>query len=301
MNLLRRTIKARAKSMLEMYDLSGGVEHDAEKGAFREFFLSCLIRPLLPVHFGVGSGVLVDAYGRQSMQSDVVVYDRRQLPPVLLAGDRGVFPLDSVLCVVEVKSTLTATDYDQIVPASRRIAPLTKKNPDGMRIAIPGKEEDGSTTYPLFAVFAYKADAKKDEVERLRAKYPSGYDTLRLICVLDKGVWCLRQGAPHLSEDPSENSVFFMSMLLNRIEEVAGTRGDYRLQDWLFGSRASSGSVKRGPGFARCPEWAESRMRSSPAILHTELPKPDPNCCCNARCDHPSFSQRNLVGSVSRP
>jgi len=233
MNLLLKAIEARTKTMLKMYNLSGGVDHDAEKGAFREFFLSDLIRPLLPAHCRVGSGIVVDAYGRQSMQSDVVIYDTRKLPPVLLAGDRGLFPLDSVLCVVEVKSKLTATDYKQIVPASRRIAPLTQSNPDGMRIATPGRGENHSTTYPLFAVFAYKADSGKDEVKRLRTKFPNACDTLHLICVLEKGVWSASDGEPHLSEDPSKNSIFFMLMLLNRIEDVASTRGPYRLQDWL--------------------------------------------------------------------
>ena len=234
MNILRKAIEARANSMLEMYNLSGGVANDTEKGAFREFFLSALIQPLMPKQFGVGSGVVVDAEGRQSGQSDVVLYDTRRLPPVFLAGDRGVFPVDSVLAVVEVKSTLESRDYDQIVPASRRIGLLCETNPDGMRIATPGKGEDNTTTYPLYAVFAYKSDARSDEVERLESRFAGGHDFVRLICVLDKGVWSASTpGEPHLSASPSDNSVFFMHMLLNRLEEVASTRGDYRLQDWL--------------------------------------------------------------------
>jgi hypothetical protein len=102
-NMLIKSISTYTTNMKNLYELSGGVEHDGEKGAFREFFLTQLIRPLIPYHFGVGSGVIQDSIGTQSRQTDVVIYDRRLLPPIFLAGDRGIFPIDSVLCVIEVQ------------------------------------------------------------------------------------------------------------------------------------------------------------------------------------------------------
>jgi hypothetical protein len=119
--MLRDVIIAAAENMARLYELSGGVAHDGEKGAFREFFLAEIIRPFVPKHFGVGSGVIVDAYGNQSKQSDVVIYDNQLIPPILLSGDRGIFPIDSVLVVVEVKSTLKSSHYKTLVEAGRRI------------------------------------------------------------------------------------------------------------------------------------------------------------------------------------
>jgi hypothetical protein len=52
--------------MRKLYDLSGGVEHDGEKGAFREFFVASLVRLLMPAHFGFGAGVVVSVSGQQS-------------------------------------------------------------------------------------------------------------------------------------------------------------------------------------------------------------------------------------------
>ena len=37
-NLLIKSISTYTQNMKNLYELSGGVEHDGEKGAFREFF-----------------------------------------------------------------------------------------------------------------------------------------------------------------------------------------------------------------------------------------------------------------------
>lgn len=230
--MLRDAIIAATENMARLYELSGGVAHDGEKGAFREFFLAELIRPFVPKHFGVGSGVIVDAYGHQSKQSDVVIYDHRLMPPILLSGDRGVFPIDSVLAVVDVKSTLKASHYKTLVEAGRRVFPRTSENPNGLTIATPGTLDDNQTTYPLYAVFGYTSDAYRDEFERLEDQVTGGKHYIRLIGVLNKGVWSI-SGGTQLSDNIGQNSVRFLTLLLNRIEDTAGSRGNYRLQDWL--------------------------------------------------------------------
>jgi hypothetical protein len=126
----------------------------------------------MPAHFGIGSGIVVSSSGQQSRQTDVIIYDGRPLPPVLLAGDRGIFPIDSVLAVIEVKSTLVAPHYASLVDAAQRFLP-PNMSPAGLRIATPGRllDEVGrpQATWPLFSVFAYTSDAKqRDELERLQ-------------------------------------------------------------------------------------------------------------------------------------
>lgn len=228
--MLKKAIRCAVDHLRSSYELVGGVKHDGEKGAFREFFLANFLRPLLPHQFGVGSGVVVDASGNQSRQTDVIVYDRRRLPPLMLAGDRGLFPIDSVLVMIEVKSILKAEHLSEIVEAAKLVAPDGK-----LRIATPGTMEAESTFYPLFAVFAYESDAKeKDELTRLEEQSPGGKDLLRVLCVLDKGVWAA--GKLHLrSTERHENATSFLVSIFNRIEEASSTRGKYRLQDWLQG------------------------------------------------------------------
>jgi len=236
--MLIEAIRAVTKNMCAMYELSGGVEQDVEKGAFREFFVAQLIRPFMPPHFGIGSGVLVDYYERQSRQSDVIIYDRRLLPPILLAGDRGIFPIDSVLAVIEVKSCLKASDYSLLEDASRRVSPYSEDNPQGLHIKTKARTPNGKARYPLYAVFAYTSDAiHKDEAERLEEQVPNSYNFIRLICVLDKGVWSYNEAKEkcmrHNDVEDENISVRFLLQLLNKLEDVAEQRGKYRLQDWI--------------------------------------------------------------------
>ncbi len=230
--MLKQAIENATEHLHRSYELTGGVAHDGEKGAFREFFVAQLIRPLLPHHFGVGSGVVVASNGAQSRQTDVLIFDRRRLPPILLAGDRGLFPIDSVLAAIEVKSEIRADHYPQLVDAARRLAPPNSNNASGMTIATPGTLASATTIYPLCAAFAYTSDAERDEFERLDEQSPGGKEFLRLVCVLNKGLW-VHQEAPRPNRDRKGNAVQFMLMLLNRLEEVANSRGPYRLSDWL--------------------------------------------------------------------
>lgn len=231
--MLRDAIITAANNMSRLYELSGGISHKGEKGALREYFMAELIRPCIPTQFGVGSGIVVDAYGGKSRQSDVIIYDRRILPPIMLAGDRGIFPIDSVLVVIEVKSILKASHYKTLVKAGRHFFPKSKDNPNGLHIAIPGGLEDHNTVYPLYAVFGYTADADRDELERLEEQVPGGSYYIRLICILAKGVWSRNDGV-RLNDDIGENAVRFLALALNKLEDTAKSRGDFRLQDWLL-------------------------------------------------------------------
>jgi hypothetical protein len=76
--------------LLNLYEATGDVAHRGEKGMFRELGLRKLLLYVLPPHFGVGTGLVVDAWGRQSRQTDLVIFDKRLLPPFLLEESRGI-------------------------------------------------------------------------------------------------------------------------------------------------------------------------------------------------------------------
>ncbi|MFZ3147418.1 MAG: DUF6602 domain-containing protein, partial [Methanothrix sp.] len=207
-NMLKRSIETYTKNMINFYELSGGVDHDGEKGAFREFFVTQLIKPLMPQHFGVGSGVVEDFKGNQSKQTDIIIYDKRLLQPTLLAGDRGIFPIDSVLCVIEVKSELKAYHYRDIAEAARYFYPTSEENPNGLHIARPGKlrgdKGQPQAFYPLFSVFAYRSDADRDEIERLDEQVPNG----SYYCYSSKLTY--QYPTIHINNNPSRHFIHFV-------------------------------------------------------------------------------------------
>lgn len=240
--MLERAIRAATVSVHEYYRLSAELEHPGEKGGLREIFVNQLIRPFVPHQFGIGSGVVIDAKKRQSRQSDLIIYDRRLLPPIFLTEGRGIFPIDSVLAVVEVKSRLKASYLKSCIAAARRISPASTKNPKGMVIETPGRLEGDrgqpQTYYPHYAIFAYESSAKKaDEGRRLEKRDPNGGEYVSLIGVLNKGVWQYDrenlEWKAFIDEDMGNNSEWFLLLLLNKLVDTANSRGDYRLEPWL--------------------------------------------------------------------
>ncbi|WP_336971439.1 DUF6602 domain-containing protein [Sphingobium aromaticiconvertens] len=78
------------------------INHKGLKGQLRELVVRELLEPLLPPGCVIGSGEVVSAYGGTSNQIDVVVADRRVLPPVLIR-DAGIFPLEACLLIAVEK------------------------------------------------------------------------------------------------------------------------------------------------------------------------------------------------------
>jgi Regulator of chromosome condensation (RCC1) repeat len=76
------------------------------RGGVREIVVRDLLRPLLPAGIGIGSGEVISAGGLRSRQTDIVLYDRRILPSIVHEGTQGMFPVESVLYAIEVKSRL---------------------------------------------------------------------------------------------------------------------------------------------------------------------------------------------------
>lgn len=87
------------------------LDHPGLIGRFRQIMVEQLLQPLLPEGFHIGSGKVTDAKGNLSAEADIIIYDRRSVPPILYAKTEGVFPIETVYYSIEVKSKLTAREF----------------------------------------------------------------------------------------------------------------------------------------------------------------------------------------------
>jgi hypothetical protein len=99
------------------------LDHRLTKGELREMFVSEVLSSFLTSQFSVGSGIVINQAGVQSRQTDIVIYDNRLLPPFIKAERLGVFPAESVIATIEVKSNLVAAEL-----AAAQAAALKLKN-----------------------------------------------------------------------------------------------------------------------------------------------------------------------------
>lgn len=94
------------KALFEKVKSIRKLNHKLTKGELRELFLNDLLLNFLTDQFGVGTGVIIDSYGEESKQIDIIIYDKRILPAIIKNSNLGTYPIESVLAVIEVKSIL---------------------------------------------------------------------------------------------------------------------------------------------------------------------------------------------------
>jgi len=101
MAIYKDLVQSRAAAVIGAANALSQLGHSGLKGKMREIVIRDLLRPLLPIDVGLGTGIIITADNRQSSEQDVVLFDRRILPPILLEQSNGVFPIESVLFSIE--------------------------------------------------------------------------------------------------------------------------------------------------------------------------------------------------------
>jgi len=163
--------------MMLDFNNSAQIQHSGVKGDFREDTLKdFLLDGRLPEKYGIGSGVIISPTGEVSKQSDLIIYDKQNCPLLLQSDSNQVFPIESVYCVIEVKSKLSKTE---LVNAMENIAML--KN------IVPKNQPS-----PLGIVFAYSlAGNSLDSIESNICEFEEGVDSLywtNFVAVLNEGI-----------------------------------------------------------------------------------------------------------------
>lgn len=80
--------------------------HPGEYGVYREELLIRFLRLYIPEKFGISSGFIITADGSISHQCDIIVYDKERTPKIQNTERQRFFPIETVLGVIEVKSTI---------------------------------------------------------------------------------------------------------------------------------------------------------------------------------------------------
>lgn len=165
------------------------VAHAGDKGRIREILIRDLFRPLLPADIGVGTGHVVTSNDKQSPEQDVIIYDRRILPPVMFET-LGLVPLESVLATVEVKSTLNNTELQKAYNNAKIIDCYPYLH--GKRDEKTKQQVSHDVQRVITAVFALDSDlaaGRMTELDRYQALHPSGDSPIKQICVCGRGYW----------------------------------------------------------------------------------------------------------------
>lgn len=82
--------------------------HPGEYGEYREDILKRFLGLYIPEMFGIGSGFIITSSGEISSQCDIIIYDIKNTPRIQNFENQRFFPIETVLGVGEVKSTINS-------------------------------------------------------------------------------------------------------------------------------------------------------------------------------------------------
>jgi hypothetical protein len=149
------------------------VRHNGEMGRANEISLMNVLSSMLPSSLGVGTGVIFDHEGNRSSQTDIILFDRAKHPQILAQTTQLLFPVETVVMALEVKTTLTPGLVEEFAEKKRSFNSLGDSR--------PGVEK---ATFGIFGFDCSGAVASiaKTVCEQVKAERPD------ITCVINPGI-----------------------------------------------------------------------------------------------------------------
>jgi len=114
------------------------ITHPGEKGKLNENVLIELLKKFLPSKYSIGSGFVIDGEGRISKQFDIIIYDNFYNSSFLAQKTIGLFPIEIVYLVIQVKTSLT---HKEIKSSIKNLESLKILKFNSEHIAVPEIKE----------------------------------------------------------------------------------------------------------------------------------------------------------------
>ena len=145
------------------------LRHTGEYGMYRESVVRDFLKFLVPSSLDISTGFLTSSMEDVSTQCDVVIFDSG-MTPLYQGGDRQTFfPIESVFCVGEVKSTLSKPELAKALNKLAKIKSLSERitHPTIIRKSLPGPFDPTNHAYDLIPsiLICQKLDFKLSNIE----------------------------------------------------------------------------------------------------------------------------------------
>lgn len=158
-------IVSRLQSLKYLKEETSPIGHSSSIGQVRERRLAALLKSYLPSDIGIESGFVCDCIGGISPQIDIIVTDLDPIPTLDFDDLFKLIPVEKVVCCIEVKSTLTTEDLEQIKNQEKSINSMPR---------CLGTPAAGGKSMPpvLFAGFALDCKTSRESIENLIKSNP---------------------------------------------------------------------------------------------------------------------------------
>ncbi len=156
MPMLEKFYKLKIEEIRLRYEnVSSTIDHNGEKGIENELILIDFLKEFLPQSYSIGRGFIIDSDGKTSRQCDIVIYDNFYNPNLIKFASNTYFPIESVYCVIEVKTIIRKRDINKASQDAVKISGLTFHEED-INFQNQGAMVFGKTRRPNYFLFGYK-------------------------------------------------------------------------------------------------------------------------------------------------
>ncbi len=193
MKLLLEHLWHNKEALLKYSDLVCIAKHPVNIGSAREGLIANFLEKNLPENIKYHTGEIFDRKENRSGQIDIVLHPISS-PKINLYNSINIFPAETVLAAIEVKSQLTKKTLNEALQSCEKL-----KRVEVFRELSDNKVNVDQRTVP-FLVVAYKGMTNKTLIKHLKAYSPgvsiNKYRALPdLIVVLDRGYYLLKTPA----------------------------------------------------------------------------------------------------------
>lgn len=219
--LIQQYVTGIVKGLMQQATSIREMKHRPTKGVFRELFVTNVLARYLVDQFGVGSGIIINQRGVPSDQTDIVVYDNRVLLPFIREERLGVFPIESVVATIEVKSNASQAEIVKADKAAERLHEIGGASGSWYHDKLLPEPPNCS----FFGFFGNGPKALRDE-KNGRKWLEANIKHLKSICVMQKFTWVkLREEGWmfHRKDSFAEETKTYFGVLLDNIR----TLGEY--------------------------------------------------------------------------
>jgi hypothetical protein len=248
--IFKAVLDAAARQLHIASSEAAAFQHTGIRGDERAAALASFLRQHLPSNIGVAKGEAIDFLDRRTGQLDVLIYDADMVAPISSQSENVLIPAESLLAVIEVKTTLTQNDLNGCYTASRKVRRLRPFKQSFVAAREEGRSAEDGNFRCMYIVFAYGTnlspqDWLQKEFKRLAVAATSVKGKLNLvdvIYVLNRGM--IRPAKNAGKTNDAEELNMFLEFYLHVVNFLRREMPRRPAMDWqAYSSKTSKGWV----------------------------------------------------------
>ena len=143
-------------------DMAIRIEHNLEDGKYIYYLVTKILSKIIPSKYAITNGFIIDSDNKISQEMDIIIYDKSYVPP-FFDETYTVVPIEAVITVIQVKTTLTNDSLKDSVKNLTSIDKLNAKIGGRFISAFDGQiKEEKRCIMPYKIVVAYKTNVDKE-------------------------------------------------------------------------------------------------------------------------------------------